>query len=431
MKARVLFWILAVTIFGSLAATGLVLEKWAFFAVEFVAALSLVLFILLYKRLVKPFQILLNSTELLRQQDFSSRLRHVNNTEANLLIDIFNRMMAQLKEERLLVRERNEFLDLLVKASPQGVVILDFDDRISEINPAGMKMLGITDISNVRGKLLKDTDGELALRLGELESGGKEVVRTSGTAIYRCIRSSFIDKGFDHPFILIEELTHELMRMEKESYERIIRMMSHEVNNSIGAIGSTLHVVSDVLCEENDSHFADVIPAVKASAERCGHLGQFISNLADVVRIPLPVLADVTINELAKSVDALTGMERRYRDIELTMELDPDDATIRADGIQLEQVLVNIVKNGCEAIGNGGHIKITTCSATPSITVEDDGPGIPADAQQKLFSPFYTTKPDGQGIGLMFVREVLINHNAGFRLHSEGGTTKFEILFNP
>ena len=99
------------------------------------------------------------------------------------------------------------------------------------------------------------------------------------------------------------------------------------------------------------------------------------------------------------------------------------------DGIQFEQVLLNIIKNSYEAIGNGGEIRIRISSEPVEIIVEDNGPGIPEETGRKLFSPFFTTKPGGQGIGLMFVREVLNNHGLTFRLASEQGWTSFVISF--
>lgn len=430
MKSKRLFWLLAALVFGSLITTGILFSDThpaLFWTMEGIAVLSLALFASLYLRLIKPYQILLNGMELLNEQDFSHRLRSVGNSEANRLIEIFNRMMTELKNERLQVRETNRFLDLLIQASPQGVIVMDFDERISAVNQAGLRLLKIDDIETVRGKKPGESGCRLASELDGLKSGDDRIVRISGQAVFRCVRSSFVDRGFDHPFILIEELTRELMRIEKASYERIIRMMAHEVNNSIGAIGATLNVVSDILQQPEDRNWQDVLPAVSASFERCGNLAHFTSKLADVVRIPEPVRTDLSLNELIRSVDALTRIECRKRNIALSLSAADPDTVIRADGIQMEQALVNIVKNAYEAIGTDGEIRIIATADPPSIAVEDNGPGIPDDVRKQLFTPFFTTKPSGQGIGLMLVREVLSNHGMTFDLVSENGRTRFEI----
>ena len=186
MKSKRLFWLLAALVFGSLITTGILFSDThpaLFWTMEGIAALSLILFVSLYRRLIKPYHILLNGMELLNEQDFSNRLRLVGNDEANRLIEIFNRMMTELKNERLQVRETNRFLDLLIRASPQGVVILDFDERISEINPAGLRLLKINDIETVKGKKIGESDFKLAADLAGLESGDDLIVRIPGQAI--------------------------------------------------------------------------------------------------------------------------------------------------------------------------------------------------------------------------------------------------------
>jgi nitrogen fixation/metabolism regulation signal transduction histidine kinase len=397
--------------------------------IEGVAVLAIILFVILYYRLIKPYQIIADGMELLKEQDFSTRLRLISDSEANKLISIFNKMMDQLKDERLQVREKNHFLDLLIQASPQGVIILDFDDYISEINPSGLRLLDINNINEVKGKKLSDSGISIGSQLETLNADEDVVVRSSGITMYRCIRSSFIDRGFSHPFILIEELTHELLKIEKKSYENIIRMMAHEVNNSVGAVSSTLNVISDILRQNDNNELADVLPAVDASFDRCRHLSYFISNFAEVVKIPAPSMTDTNLNELARSVDALTRLECKRRDIGLKLDLTDDDNIVRIDGIQFEQVLVNVIKNAYEAIGKNGEIRIATRSNPLSIKIANNGPEISDDVKQKLFTPFFTTKSSGQGIGLMFVREVLINHNCKFDLKSEDGWTKFDIHF--
>ncbi|MDR1504967.1 MAG: GHKL domain-containing protein [Prevotella sp.] len=432
MKSKILFWLLVILVFGALLSIGFLFYKtniYKFMIIEAVAILAIILFVILYYRLIKPYQIIADGMELLKEQDFSTRLRLISDSEANKLISIFNKMMDQLKDERLQVREKNHFLDLLIQASPQGVIILDFDDHISEINPSGLRLLDINNINEVKGKKLSDSGISIGSQLEMLKANEDVVIRSSGITMYRCIRSSFIDRGFSHPFILIEELTHELLEIEKKSYENIIRMMAHEVNNSVGAVSSTLNVISDILRQNDNNELADVLPAVDASFDRCRHLGYFISNFAEVVKIPEPSLAETDLNELARSVDALTRLECKHRNIGLKLDLTEDNNIIRIDGIQFEQVLVNVIKNAYEAIGENGEIRIATRSNPLSIQIANNGPGIPHDVKQKLFTPFFTTKSSGQGIGLMFVREVLINHNCKFDLKSENGWTKFDIYF--
>lgn len=431
MKSKGIFWIIVAFIAIILSAIAFLFfrnDSVSFWIIQCIVLLSLLFSSFLYRKLIKPYHIILNGMQLLKEQDFSTHLRAVNNKEANQLIEIFNRMISQLRKERATIREKNHFLDLLIQASPQGIIILDFNKCISDINPVGLKLLHIADLATVKGVPLVKTSFELAASLAELKYGDDVIIRGSGGTVYRCSCSSFIDQGFDHPFILIEELTHKLLKIEKESYDRIIRMMSHEVNNSVGAIGSTLNVVSDIFTYDGKEEWKDVLQAVDASFDRCGHLAQFISNLAHVIRIPEPSFSDVSLNELIHSVDALTRIECQKRSIALMVFL-AEDYIVRVDGIQFEQVLVNIIKNAYEAIGMDGEIRIITQTSPLSITVEDNGPGISDEVKQKLFTPFFTTKKSGQGVGLMLIKDILMNHHFRFSLNMENGWTKFRIFF--
>jgi nitrogen fixation/metabolism regulation signal transduction histidine kinase len=381
--------------------------------------------------LLKPYKMIGNGMDLLRQQDFSSRLRPVGHKETDVLIGVFNKMMDQLKEERLHVREQNHFLDLLINASPQGLIILDFDNKITHINPAGLRLLGIESPQNSTGKSLEESGIQIGKTLAQLKPDEDMIVRISGISLYRCVRSSFVDRGFTHPFILIEELTHEILKIEKKSYENIIRMMAHEVNNSVAAVSSTLNVISDSLKQNQENELSDVLPAVNASFERCNHLSRFITNFADVVKIPPPHYSKTDLNELVRSVNALCSPEYNRRNIKITLSLTESPCYIKADSIQMEQVLVNLVKNARESIQENGEIRIITSHSPHRIIVEDNGPGLSDEVREKLFTPFFTTKPQGQGIGLLFIREVLINHNYKFTFATEeDGKTRFRIFLS-
>lgn len=429
MKSKFFFFLSCALIFATLFYCGYLFfdtNRTLFYLVEVITLLSIVLFVIAYKRLLKPYQILLDSIDMLKGQDFSSRLRSVSNNEANKLIDIFNQMMEQLKNERLSVREKNHFLDLLINASPQGVIILDFDHRITSINPSGLKILEIETLDNVKDKKLTEIDNRICIQLAKLEHQGETIIKSQGANLYKCTLSSFIDRGFPHPFILIEELTKELLAIEKKAYENVIRMMSHEVNNSLGAINSALEVISDIV--KDDKEFSDVLPVVEASSERGKHLAEFVSRLADVVKIPEPNKTEINLNELMKTVSNLVYSECKRRDIVLDLKLMPEARHVYIDGIQFEHVLLNIIKNAYESIGENGIIRIYVEENPLKLSIENNGPKLSEIEIQNLFTPFYSTKSRGQGLGLMFVREVLVNHNCKFNLFSKGEWTRFEIF---
>ena len=392
---------------------------------------GLVLFILcylpfFYRKIVKPLNSIGSGMELLREQDFSSRLSPVGQYEADRIVNVFNRMMEQLKNERLRLREQNNFLDLLIKASPMGVILTTLDEDLSELNPMAQKMLGVRQ-EDVLGKKMNEIDSPLAAELANVPKGETATVRLNDSNIYRCTHSSFIDRGFQHPFFLIESLTDEVMKAEKKAYEKVIRMIAHEVNNTTAGITSTLDTVEQALSTEEGMD--DICDVMRVCTERCFSMSRFITRFADVVKIPEPTLTPVDLNDLAFTCKRFMEGMCTDRNIKLRLEIDETLKEVKMDASLFEQVLVNIIKNAAESIEKDGEIIVRTLS--PAIVeVVDNGKGICKEVEAKLFSPFFSTKPNGQGIGLNFIREVLMRHGCTFSLRTYAdGLTRFRMLF--
>lgn len=392
---------------------------------------GLVLFILcylpfFYRKIVKPLNSIGSGMELLREQDFSSRLSPVGQYEADRIVNVFNRMMEQLKNERLRLREQNNFLDLLIKASPMGVILTTLDEDLSELNPMAQKMLGARQ-EDVLGKKMNEIDSPLAAELANVPKGETATVRLNDSNIYRCTHSSFIDRGFQHPFFLIESLTDEVMKAEKKAYEKVIRMIAHEVNNTTAGITSTLDTVEQALSAEEGMD--DICDVMRVCIERCFSMSRFITRFADVVKIPEPTLTPVDLNDLAFTCKRFMEGMCADRNIKLRLEIDETLKEVKMDASLFEQVLVNIIKNAAESIEKDGEIIVRTLSPA-TIEVVDNGKGISKEVEAKLFSPFFSTKPNGQGIGLIFIREVLMRHGCTFSLRTYAdGLTRFRILF--
>lgn len=404
------------------------------YIIEGLIAFILLYLIVFYRKIVKPMNTIGCGMELLREQDFSSRLSQVGQYEADRIVNIFNRMMEQLKNERLRLREQNHFLDLLIQASPMGVVITTLDGEVSQVNPMAVKMLGVR-LEEVIDKPLDQVDSPLATELAVIPKDETAVVRLNDANIYKCTHSTFIDRGFKHPFFLIERMTEEVMRAEKRAYEKVIRMIAHEVNNTTAGITSTLDTVEQALSAEEGMD--DICDVMRVCTERCFSMSRFITRFADVVKIPEPTLASVRLNDLVAMCKRFMEGMCNDRKISLRLECDSEIGSVRLDASLFEQVLVNIIKNAAESIdsfvgesGRRGEIIIRTV-APAYIEVIDNGSGISKEVEAKLFSPFFSTKPNGQGIGLVFIREVLIRHNCTFSLRTyNDGLTRFRIMFN-
>lgn len=433
MRTKVLFFALVILVISILIYVGVrfwAVDHTTFFIIEFLTVLVAVIFLVLYNKFIKPYHLLTNSIDLIKGQEFSSRLRPIHHSDVDKLIDTFNKMMEKLHNEQLSIREKNHFLDLLIQASPQGLIYLGFDDEITGVNPAGLRLLGIDKPEQITGKSLQDIPSDIGQKLAGLSTNQENIIRSKGVDRYRCSRHTFLDRGASRPFILIEELTHELLDAEKKSYNSLIRMMAHEVNNSVGAISSTLYVMLDIASQNEDSEIYEIVPAVKASLDRSLHLSTFVKNLAEVIKIPMPNKTKVNVHELLKTIAILMEQACRNRNIALQLQLRHDDIFINADVVQLEQVFLNIIKNAYEAIENDGTIVISTGHSPAFIEIKNNGSPLTPDIQEKLFTPFFTTKHNGQGIGLMLIREILHNHDYRFEFFSKDEWTKFIVYVN-
>ena len=431
MKLKFFFLILAAmlaTVWVILYVATVETQGWKFYLVEGIITLSLFYLGYFYRKVVKPLDAIANGMDLLRAQDFSTRLSPVGQCEADRVVHIFNRMMLQLKDERLRLREQNHFLDLIIRVSPMGVIILTLDEHISLVNGTAVRFLDCGTEDDIRGRRIGELTGTLAEELARLPKDASATVRLGDSQIYRLSRLSFVDCGFAHPFFLIESLTSEVMKAEKKAYEKVIRMIAHEVNNTVAGITSTLDTVDDALGDVEGMD--DLREVMRVCVERSYGMSRFITNFADVVKIPEPTLEKVSLNERVTACKRFMENLCGGRRINLHVELCAETPEVRLDTTLFEQVIVNIIKNAAESIGEEGDIYIRTSASPAMLEIGDTGRGISREDEGKLFTPFFSTKPNGQGIGLMFIREVLMKHGCTFSLRTyPDGITRFRIRF--
>ena len=431
MKLKSFFFILAfllIVVWVILLFVATQENGWKFYLIEGIVTFSLFYLIYFYRKVVKPLNSIAGGMDLLQAQDFSSRLSPVGQREADRIVSIFNRMMNQLKEERLRLREQNHFLDLLISVSPMGVIILTLDERISMANKAALEFLDEGTEEDIMNKTMDELSGSLAEELNRMPKDTTVTIRLSDSRIYRCSRLSFIDRGFAHPFYLIESLTSEVMKAEKKAYEKVIRMIAHEVNNSVAGITSTLDTIDDALQTIDDTE--DIREVMKVCVERSYSMSRFITNFADVVKIPEPQKEEVHLNDRVTACKIFMENLCQNREIDLHLELCEENPVVSMDTSLFEQVLINIIKNATESIDTNGKIFIRTSASPLMLEIGDTGKGISKEVETKLFTPFFSTKPNGQGIGLIFIREVLMKHGYTFSLRTyPDGITRFRICF--
>ncbi len=412
LRARLLLYLATVhVLFAGGAAIVLFERPVLLFAAEAVFVLSVVVSVRLVRAFFVPLDLIRTGAELIAERDFTTRFVPVGQPEMDTLIEVYNRMIDRLREERLAARERHELLARIVEASPTGVVIFDFDGAVERMNPAAERIM----------------TAELLAQMETTKAGEARLVPHAGARRLRVSRVAFRDRGFEKSVCLVEEMTEELRLAEKASYEKLIRMMSHEVNNSVGAVRSLLESAVRYAPQVGEADRADFVLALTIASARVDALNRFMTAFADVVRIPPPRRSRSGVAEIIERVAALLRPEMTEREIRVHLDLE-DRTELEIDAAQIEQVVLNVFRNAIEAVGREGEIRASMRDGT--LAIADSGPGIAPAARADLFTPFFTTKRDGRGLGLTIVQEILANHGLPFSLsnHEKGGA-EFRIVF--
>ena len=378
-----------------------------FYVAEGMLVVVLIFLVVFYRKVIRPIDTLTGGMELLRDQDMSTTLAPSGQKETDEIVKTFNALITRLRNEHLRLDEQNSFLNLLIDASPMGVILCDLSGNVKSMNPAAQKML----------------TPAISEAMKTMPLGEDTTLRLSNSQIYHLSHLSFLDRGYQHPFFLIESLTSEVMKAEKVAYEKVIRMIAHEVNNNVAGIVSTLDLIGEELHSDTSKE------ALDASRERTQKMAEFVTRFANVVKIPEPQL---TLCDLSEEVEAchsfLEGLCQTHH-IHLTFNLTDEAIPVHLDTTLFQQALVNIVKNAIESITDKGEITITTVPKT--LTITDNGRGISPEVAQHIFTPFYSTKPQGQGLGLLLIRDILTKHGCTFTLRTspDDGLTRFTIVF--
>lgn len=380
---------------------------------------------LLYS-VIMPKNVAMRGMELISAQDFNNRLVKTGEHDADKIVKLFNTMIDRLRNERLRKQEQENLMLQIIEASPMGVVMLDFDGKISMANPAFFRLTGIADLNDIIGKAPAELKNPLVKEMITVATGSNSVVRDGDIRTYRCYHLNFLQLGFHREFFLLESLTEEVMKAERAAYEKVIRTISHEVNNTMGGVRTVLDIISDA---NEDS---DMAPVIESCGTRCDMMCDFVSSYADVVRVPEPVLTEV---DLCREMERLVPFVRMMVSGNVMFEFVRPEQTVMAmiDSALMQQVIVNIIKNANESIhGKEGKIVLSVGVAGehPEIVISNTGEPISEEVSRQLFRPFFTTKKNGRGIGLTLTAEILGRHGARFSLRTgEDGITRFNIIF--
>jgi PAS domain S-box-containing protein len=361
------------------------------------------------ERVIRPLQTVSNMLAALREQDYSLRGRRPDASDSLGLVMLeLNVLTDELKERRLGALEATALLRRVMAEVDVAVLAFDEDGALRLANRRGEQLLGLP-AERILGRSAAD------LGLAECLSG--EVPRVLELAIptargrWELRRGTFRQGGRPHQFVLLADVSRTLREEEREAWQRLVRVLGHEINNSLTPIKSVAQRLRDAVARRPAEAIAgDLDQGLALIAGRSEALTRFLAGYARLARLPAPKLAPV---EVRSWVERVTRLETR-----MSVAIGGGPAvTLQADGDQLDQLLINLVANAVDAcLETKGAVRIDWGVANGGfeLVVEDEGPGLPET--KNLFVPFFTTKPNGTGIGLALSRQIAEGHGGALSL---------------
>jgi PAS domain S-box-containing protein len=384
--------------------------RWTF--VTLVVAAWLGFAFALRDRVVRPLQTISNLLAALREGDYSIRARGAGPEDAlgEAMLEV-NALGEGLREQRLGAMEATALLRTVISEIDVAIFAFDAADRLALVNRAGERLLG---------RPAEQALGRPAGALGLAEYLDGEPMRTLEASFpgaagrWGVRRGTFREGGRRHHLLVVSDLSRELREEERQAWRRIIRVIGHELNNSLAPIKSIAASLESLLAAGTraDDWEEDARRGLAVIGSRAEALNRFMQAYAALAKLPQPNLRPVDVCEWVRRVSAL---EARLR---VSVRPGPE-TVIRADGDQLDQALINLVRNAADAsLETGGGVAVGWVRENGwlEVLVEDEGPGVSSTAN--LFVPFFTTKPGGSGIGLVLCRQIAEAHGGTLALEN-------------
>jgi nitrogen fixation/metabolism regulation signal transduction histidine kinase len=360
-------------------------------------------------------------------EDISNKsLRDLNKT-----LNMFNRKLEKLRRENM---AQAFFTQALTEDALIGLVVVDQENRIYYVNKSMIRLIGTTMIDHM-------SPAEQALEpvwelIADLEAGGKKTVEIGIKGQSRILLfqvSGFVIGRESYRLFSAQNIKSEVELTEIETWKKLIRVLSHEILNSTSPILSLSSTLTDMIHDEGQNQEAlvgQLNEGLDVINQRCQGLIKFTNAFSTISKLPEPQKEEINTNELLKNLRVLFQQQMQERKIDFEYTVLPEAELMHADRYQLEQVLINLVKNAIESFTDDAarrqiRIAVTTIGSTLRIEVTDTGMGIPQDKLNQVFLPFFTTKKEGSGIGLALSKQILYHHKGTISIESapEKGTS--------
>lgn len=378
----------------------------------------------------------------IKHADFSISFNDINRGKSfKQLHKSMTEIIESYRDVKIEKEAQYHFLQQLVNQIQIGIISLQ-DDTILLMNPVAEKILGVTNIKN--WQILRQQNPDLA---GALEAEGKKLVEVKSSFELKILAaeiSSLTMIGKPYKLITIQDINSEIEQKEIEAWHKLIRILTHEIMNSVTPISSLSETMQSMLRDRDgkqkmlgnlqDETIHDILFSLTTIQKRSESLLDFVDSYRKLTRVPKPQIAPVTIKSWVKSLQDLMHDELTRQSIALQVHLSNENEIIAMDATLMEQVIINLLQNSIHALENRPikriDIKCYREEKTFVIEVSDTGKGIPDKELKEIFIPFFSTKKEGSGIGLSLSKQILSLHGGRIRVQStpEEGTTFYLVL---
>ncbi len=356
-----------------------------------------------------------------------------------------NEALSKLRMTRKEKNSEYQFFKNIVQHAAIGLLTFNKDGSIQLINSAARRLLRISKADHLDD--LREVSEQLVETFHQLKTGGRELVRIKfgdeslQLSIY-VIELTLRDEVVK--LVSMSNIQSELEEKEMEAWQNLVRVLTHEIMNSVTPISSLAGIVEDDLKHRIDNQsdqpfkkdeLEDMYLSLQTISKRSEGLIRFVKEFRNLTHIPKPKLADVPLKELLDEMALLNKKELADHDINIKVDVNPVELIIRADKTMIEQVLINLIKNAIQSFDEQSDKVIelhayTSEKGNPVISVKDNGAGIDVEAMEKIFIPFFSTKKSGSGIGLSLSKQIMRQHEGNITVKSKlGEGTEFLLRF--
>ena len=366
---------------------------------------------------------------------FPEKTLHKANAEMNKSLNRVNKLIQEVKIRN---REQEQYYSLMLEQVATGIVVVNENGNVMQANSAAKNLLNYQSFNHI--EQLKRIDNNLfntfyRLKNGETHQFLKLTYKNNITHL-SLRATSFLSHGENLRIISVHDISNELYAKELESWQKLIRVLSHEIMNSITPITSLSETLLNYFIPPekplDKKTVANTVKGLEVINERGTGLIRFVESYRKLTRLSKPVLKHVNLRNLIEHLMLLLENEADFQRIQFNVETETPDIGIKADEAQLSQVLINLIKNAMYAVKDITEPRISvrahyTQNGRCEIQVIDNGSGIPPEIMEQIFIPFFTTKENGSGIGLSLSRQIMKNHGGSIEAVSSPGSTVFTL----